>query len=296
MKRAGALLTAMALIIAGAASCDAPKYRYEVRKDLSVYFSNADSVIQSMREAFRERCPEISVEYTSHGDSMDDIPAVMSELVKFAMSETDDPCEGDYMYHQYGGYSLEYSRTDGADSHSYTVKLIPEYYTDAGQEEQVTGSVRSILAELQTGGMTEAERVRAIYDYVYENVKYDKVHAKNPHYHLKTTAYAALFNGCAVCQGFSVLMYRLLREAGINARVITGTAVNDKGSEYHAWNIAEIGGKYYNIDITWDVQRGTHDYFLKSDSSFSADHIRDSEYQTEDFYEKYPMSDKDMYV
>lgn len=292
--RITALITAAVMLLTG---CSAPKYHYDVRKDLSIYFGNADSVIQTVREAFVSRSPRITIEYTSGGDNMDDIPALVNEIVTFAMSETDDPREGDYLYHHYGGYELEYSRTDLADGrYSYSITLIPDYYTTAEQEDQVTERIGEIIRELGAGDMTDLEKVRAVYEYICENVKYDRVHAKNEHYHLKTTAYAALFHKTAVCQGYSVLMYRLLRELGIDCRVITGTAVGENSSEYHAWNIVRLGGTYYNVDITWDRQTETHDYFLRGDDSFSADHIRDEEYATAGFYEEYPMSEKDMMI
>lgn len=287
-----ALLLAGVMLLSG---CSAPQYHYEVRRDLSVYFENADSVIQSVRDAFTRRSPKITIEYSSRGDNMEDIPALVNEIVTFAMSETYDPGEGDYLYHQYGGYELGYSRTEQSGGrYSYIITLVPEYYTTAEQEQKVTGRVAEIIRELGVSDKTDLEKVRAVYDYIYENVSFDRVHAKNEHYHLKTTAYAALFHRTAVCQGYCVLMYRLLRELGVDCRVITGMAVRENSSEYHAWNIVRLGGTYYNMDITWDRQTETHDYFLRSDKAFSADHIRDEEYAAAEFYEKYPMSETDM--
>ena len=82
-----------------------------------------------------------------------------------------------------------------------------------------------------------------------------------------------------------------VREVDIDARVITGNAVRGNDSGYHAWNIASLDGVYYNIDVTWDSHSGTHDNFLKSDKEFSETHIRDEQYSTAEFYERYPMSE-----
>ncbi len=292
MRKAAAVILAAALLLTS--SCGTPKYHYEVRRNLSFYFTNADTVIETVRKAFRERSRKITVGYTSSSDNMDDIPAVMNEIVKFAMSETDDPCEGDYIYHQYGGYDLGYTRTDSENGCAYLITLTPEYYTDPEQEEKVTRRTDEIIESLKLGAKTDEQKVRAVYDYIYDNVEYDRIHRKNEHYHLKSTAYAALFNGCAVCQGYAVLTYRLMREAGLDARVITGTAIKSGGTEYHAWNIVRVDGEYYNIDITWDKLSGDHGYYLRSDKSFSADHIRDPEYSGEPFYEEYPMSHRDI--
>ncbi len=281
------------LMILAAAGCGTTEYHYDVRKDLGVYFANADSVIGEMRRAFAARSAKITINYESGSDNMDDIYPMIDELVLFAMSETDDPREGDYIYQQYGGYRTEYRFEKSGGRYRYTIDVIPEYYTTPAQESIVDEKIREILSELGIGGMNEYERICAVYDYVFTNVKYDKVHKKNPHYHLRSTAYGALVNGCAGCQGYSVLMYRLLREAGINARVITGNALSGNEREYHAWNIVELAGAYYNIDVTWDAQNGTHDYFLKGDSDFSQTHIRDEMYTTEEFRRTYPVSASD---
>ena len=291
MKRMTAFFAALVMLMLS--GCADARYHYDVRKDLSITFGNSDRVIEALRGAFRAHSPRITVCYESGSDNMSDIYPMTDELVMFAMSETDDPCEGDYLYQQYGGYRIEYSFEKNNGKYSYTIDIIPEYYTTPAQEKTVDERISGILSELGLSGKSEYERVSAVYNYVFENVKYDKVHKKNPHYHLRSTAYGALVNGCACCQGYSVLMYRLLREAGINVRVVTGNAVSGGASEYHAWNIAEIDGVYYNIDVTWDALNGKHEYFLKSEDSFSETHVRDEMYSTPEFYEKYPMSEND---
>ena len=285
------LAFACVLVTVVLSGCNGAEYHYDVRRDLSITFGNADKVIEEIRNAFVSRSAKITVCYESGTDNMNDIYPMIDELVLFAMSETDDPHEGDYLYHQYGGYRTEYSYEKTGDRFSYTIEIFPEYFTTPKQEKLVDEKVSEIVASLYLNGKSEYEKIGAVYNYVYENVKYDKVHKKNTHYHLKSTAYGALVNGCACCQGYSVLMYRLLREVGVNARIITGSAVSENGSEYHAWNIVESDGVYYNIDVTWDSQSGTHDHFMKTDADFSETHIRDEQYSTTGFYEKYPMSE-----
>ena len=135
-------------------------------------------------------------------------------------------------------------------------------------------------------------KIRKIYQYVYENVAYDRVHKEKKHKHLKTTAYAALKYRTAVCQGYAVLMYRLLREAGVRTRIITGTATLVSGKkERHAWNIVEYQGVFYNLDVTWDRVTGTEECFMKEEQDFP-NHARDEKYQTEEFEKAYPMAKK----
>ena len=135
---------------------------------------------------------------------------------------------------------------------------------------------------------TDYEKIVGVYDWICENVTYDYEHLSDPDYILMRTAYGALINKSAVCQGYAVLLYRLLLELGIDNRVITGYG----NGGYHAWNIVELDGFYYNGDATWDAtwhQAGwDYQYFLRSDEEFG-DHIRDEEYLTAEFNRKYPM-------
>ena len=64
--------------------------------------------------------------------------------------------------------------------------------------------------------------------------------------------------------------------------------------EYHAWNIVKLDGAYYNFDITWDKQSEEKNYLLKCDSSFES-HIRDERFSTAEFYENYPMAERDFF-
>ena len=103
----------------------------------------------------------------------------------------------------------------------------------------------------------------------------------------KYTAYAALIDKTAVCQGYASLFYRMALDAGVDSRVITG----DAGGP-HAWDIVELGDKYYNLDSTWDAGKNNYSYFLKSMKAFF-DHERDDAYKTSSFMETYPMSEND---
>ena len=270
-----------------------PKYHYELSKELQLTFTNADFVIQQIREGLQEHAQHIRIDFTADNDHMGDVSALVHELMECALAETDDPSQGDYLRYQYGGYELEYGFEEQRGVYQYHVAITPNYYTTREQEEIVDRMVREIMDGMHFHWYTsDAERVRKIYEYVYDTVEYDMVHRNNRKYHLKTTAYAALVNRRAVCQGYAVLTYRLLREAGINARVITGTLKDGRGTEYHAWNLVELEGAWYHLDVTWDKMLECEDYYLKTDRSME-DHVRDGAFATEDFYVRYPVADHD---
>ena len=62
---------------------------------------------------------------------------------------------------------------------------------------------------------------------------------------------------------------------GIDSRIISGDVPNIENSS-HAWNQVKIGGKWYNVDLTWDAERirsGKEvDFFLINDEEFYKTH------------------------
>ena len=265
---------------------------YDTRTDLRVHFSNADAVIAQIRQGLRQRDDTITLTYRSHSDHMEDIGALVRDLMSFAVAETERPDEGDYIFQQYGGYEMQYSYQKDADAYCYTVRILPEYYTDRKQEQKVDAYIAALLEQWDFSSRTpDSEIVRTVCDFVTERTEYDRIHQKNSGYHLKSTAYGALINGYALCQGYAVTVYRLLRECGIGCRVITGTAVLPSGeTEAHAWNLVRIDGRYYNLDLTWDDQQGSDAYYLCGASDFP-DHTPDAAFASAEFRSEYPVAE-----
>ena len=294
VKRTAAVLIALAAAVSLTSSrSTAPRYHYEVRRDLSVYFRNADSVIESVRGCLKRRREEIVIEYSSKSDNMEDIDELVSELMYYSQSETAAPDEGDYIACQLGGYSVDFTRNGTAGAYSYEITIRPDYYTDREQEWAVSDRVSDVISGLELDdGASDLDKVRAVHDWLCDNVEYDEIHKRNEHYHLRSTAYGALVYRHATCQGYAVSAYRLLRELGVDCRVVKGMAYrDDSDGEYHAWNIVGIDGKYYNMDVTWDDRLECTDYFLKSDAELSSHH-RDEAYSSAEFTSRYPMADK----
>ena len=89
-------------------------------------------------------------------------------------------------------------------------------------------------------------------------------------------AYGCLEEGSAKCEGYAKAFLYVARRAGFNVMAVTGTI---NGTENHVWNIAEVNGKYYNIDVTWDDStqykgHTTHGCFAVPDVIFG-DHYAD---------------------
>ena len=128
--------------------------------------------------------------------------------------------------------------------------------------------VTNVLKEIIKPSMTDHEKVKVIHDWIVLNLSYDTSLKKY-------TAYDGLVTGSTVCQGYSLLAYRMLERVGIDNRIVEGTA----GGQLHAWNIVNLDGKWYHMDTTWDDptpdRKGkvSHSYYLLSDDEMARDHI-----------------------
>lgn len=76
------------------------------------------------------------------------------------------------------------------------------------------------------------------------------------------TLYSALSDGIADSRGIALAYSALCREVGLNCMVVSGTM--DK--QEHWWNIIEIDGEHYHVDVSADSTLGITGAFLISDT------------------------------
>lgn len=186
----------------------------------------------------------------------------IKKMISLAVKDTPEssPVEGDYLAWTTGKSSFGFM-PDMA-SGCYITTFTMGYRTTAEQEAEMDNKVVEILNELNVDSASDYEKIKAVHDYVISHVTYNLNGSD-----LKYSAYGAAIEGEAVCQGYSLLMYRLLSELGINVRLIPGTA-NGGG---HAWNLVELYGKYYYIDATFDDGvTNKYAYFLKGSEDFDS--------------------------
>lgn len=254
--------------------------------------SNNDEVVSLIRGALSRNSSCITVRFGTENDIRPRLLKLADMWVNSAMQETDSPIEGDYIRYQYGGYESSYTSTQTETGWAYQLKIVPKYYSYHEYEEEVTEKVREIIESFGFDENTsDYDKIRTIYDYVCQNVQYDRIHKKNENYYLRSTCYAALIWGNATCQGYCVTLYRLLREVGINTRIITGAADGETPGTLHAWNIVELDKAYYNIDATWDAGKENYEYFLKGSRDFS-DHTPGAGFTSADFTARYPIAER----
>ena len=211
---------------------------------------------------------------------------------------TGDGSSGDFLrwqFKSYGGGATP-EKFNESWTGGYEVTYTVMWYTTSQQETQLNSYIKNtILPQLALGGKTTYQKVQAIYNWITKNVRYDYAHLSDNTYKLQYTAYAAAINKTAVCQGYANLFYRLANDAGIDCRIITGTADGGNGVwGPHAWNIVKMDdGNYYCLDATWDEGRSSYSYFLKGTAAFNKDHLVDTGEKATYFWSQYPVSNTD---
>lgn len=182
--------------------------------------------------------------------------------------------------------------TDGETIDSYDEKKVDQDnngWTLASREkiaEQRNTFNQQISAVLKTipASGSAFEKEKKIHDYVVSHVTYDDAlleklnqNPSDPKWlcHSSFTAYGALIQGTAVCEGYSKLFQYLCYETGIPCIPVIGTS----NQQNHMWNAAKIDGDWYHVDTTWDNTscqsiKGLlfYHYFNLNDSQIAEDH------------------------
>ncbi len=231
-----------------------------------VFTADESEIVEQIRSAMVARAETFTLYYKSETILNQ---GFLKKWVDMATEETGEPDEGDYLKLHYGGMSIPAGNGTGVyddeGNIDYTLIVVASYYTTADQEAEVDEAVDALINMLDISNeMSNYEKIKTIYDYMCANIDYDYDNLNDHTYKLKYTAYAALINKTAVCQGYTSLLYRLLREVGVDVRAVTGTG-NGGG---HAWNLVNIGEQYYYADATWDAVRNPYEFFLKGTTDF----------------------------
>ena len=120
-----------------------------------------------------------------------------------------------------------------------------EYPEAKSALDQAAEKVISGLSKPDDEWQTELE----IHDYIIDNCEYKLVESELVY----SSAYGALVNGSAACEGYSKAAKLLFDRAGIESAVLSGTSENFDGTRgAHMWNAVKIDGDFYYLDCTWD--------------------------------------------
>ena len=256
-----------------------------------------DEAVLQIRQYLKEHIENFSVTVPNNGISRDEISY---QLLYKAFDETGNGDEGDYLRFAVKGFKCTIVKVNDS-----LLKLTYDvgYYTTPEEETALTSKLNEVMNEKRFANIAgDFNKIRSIYYFVTSSVTY----AEDENDPYAYTAYNALFNGTAVCQGVTQLLYRMFNDCGIPCRIIAGLSrdISNMKEGHHVWLIVKLEGQYYYLDPTWDMkfQGRSFYYFLKGTDDFdsatpSLMHIATSEdqktfpdYQSDEFKTAYPIA------
>lgn len=155
------------------------------------------------------------------------------------------------------------------------IQITGDYFPEYGPDDEVTGlkfsycmdekEYESALKKLDTfieimkqkaEGKTEYEKEKMVYDTIFTTTAYleDDKHSGS--------IYGTLCKHSARCEGFSKSFEWVMRNLGFTCMAVIGTQEWNVTSIFlnHSWNIVNIDGDYYNVDLTSDNTTWTSDH------------------------------------
>lgn len=149
------------------------------------------------------------------------------------------------------------------------------YYLEEKEEamqmkEELEIAVQKAMEQVDAS-MGAVQKALIVHDYLVQNCEYDQERFMAGNVpDISHTAYGPLVNGIAVCDGYAkAYAYIMEDKLEIPCTVISSNSMS------HAWNMIEIDGEWYHVDLTWDdpvwdcIGRVEHNYFLLSDQAIS---------------------------
>ncbi len=157
-----------------------------------------------------------------------------------------------------------------------SIEFSPNYRFDRSTSEKMSDTLDKKIDKIVKGSenlTTDYEKELYFHDCVCDMTVYNE----DTFGKMGDTAYSALIDGEAICEGYSRAMQLLLDRVGIRNYLVVGDGVNEEGTEAHMWNIVEIDGENYHLDATWNDTGNENGigylYFNVNDNIISRDHI-----------------------
>jgi hypothetical protein len=217
---------------------------YELKEDLNNEMSHVINIynihlkIASELEKFNQEKFDVS----NYNLSVDDVSNLNSELIDYYPK----------LYYMDGFYYeyIDESVVSLQLNYLEDIEILKDKY------KQLLIKTDAIIDSIISDEMTDYEKEIALHDYILKMTRYDKENQWPVESH---TAYGALVNGVAVCDGYAEAFDLLLKKAGIKSKIIYGSL----DGELHAWNMVEINGKEYFVDVTANDPTNNENNYMK---------------------------------
>ena len=181
----------------------------------------------------------------------------MSDVKKILKSQTTLSDINNYV-HPFNSFSRLETSYDSFNK--ITIEVKKNYTED--EIIKIQDKVNEIYNTYYLDSVSLKDNILKFHDYIINHSKYDSLRTDNNIIQYKSDiAYGPLFEGYAICGGYTDLMQLFLEKLHVmNYRI---------SSNDHIWNAVFLNGKWYHLDLTWDdpvVSDGSdyleHSYFL----------------------------------
>ncbi len=178
-------------------------------------------------------------------------------------------------------FSGEYAYYVRENEKENVLSIQPHYLMTQAEYKDALSMIKELISKWlnEAASMDDYAKEKLLYDKLIESCTYDEDGLYSG------TAYGALIEGKARCEGYSKALCLALRTANIETMVVTGTAWGNQeypsAQQAHAWNVVNIDGSYYHLDVTWDDNNefGTcYAYFNVTDDVMSQSRKLDDVY------------------
>lgn len=151
---------------------------------------------------------------------------------------------------------------------------------------------------------TDKEKAKIVHDAVCERITYGFGESDPDIAPYIRTAYGALVNRCAVCEGYARLYKAVMKGMGMDCELINGYVFAGESFEPHMWNYVYTSeGVWYAVDTTIDDgylpgednREGAtgYGYFWKTSDVFELDHMESPLVSSVQYSMPYPKLKKD---
>ena len=149
----------------------------------------------------------------------------------------------------------------GNSGNNYILEFHYDFPVDEliAMKEATPGLVDAAVNSIDAAGLSDYEIVLAVNNYLCDAAYYP---AEEPYAPVTHTAYGAFHEGVSVCEGYACAAKLMLNEFGILCDIEIGVCTNGGG---HAWNLVQLDGQWYQLDVTWNDCVSSLDYFLVTD-------------------------------
>ncbi len=164
----------------------------------------------------------------------------LSDVKKLA-NDQDTLSDINNYVHPFNGFDHIESEYDSLGR--VTINIIRSY--DDNDIKMITSKIDELLPQLVSNTNSLENNIKNVHDYIVNNSKYDSNRSDNGVTSYKSdTAYGPLFEGYALCGGYTDLMELFLERMNIKSFKVS--------SENHIWNAVYFNNNWKHLDLTWD--------------------------------------------